>query len=71
MVKFFDNNCSRKGGEKMEPKMEPIIDLIWSVEEDKDIDLNADHSIQANCGGCSNIACCCSVPSVITKWLCN
>ena len=55
----------------MEPKMEPIIDLIWSVEEDKDIDLNADHSIQANCGGCSNIACCCSVPSVITKWLCN
>lgn len=52
--------------------MEPIIDLIWSVEEDESIDLkpDGDHNITANCSCCA-VACCCSVPSVLTKWLCN
>lgn len=49
--------------------MEPIIDLIWSVEEDEPIDLNSDHSINANCGG--GACCCCSVPNVVTKWICT
>jgi hypothetical protein len=46
--------------------MDPTIDLIWSVEEDE---LTPDdHSMNANCG-CA-IACCCSIPSIITKWIC-
>ncbi|GEM_PF-1220949 len=60
--------------------MGPIIDLIWSVEEDKITPLSTpSDDIEdggggggGGCGGCGAcIACCCSVPSIITKWLCN
>lgn len=54
----------------MEPKMEPIIDLIWPVEEDEPIDLNSDQKISANCGG-GSCCCCCTVPNVVTKWICT
>ena len=56
-------------------KMDPIIDLIWSVEEE-DTETFAASTIRANCGGSSGggggccVACCCSVPSILTKWLC-
>lgn len=60
--------------------MDSIIDLIWSVEEN-DSETNGDIIIiNANCGGnpggCGSgpgtpIACCCSVPSFFTKWICN
>ncbi len=59
--------------------MGPIIDLIWSVEEDKitplstpsdDIEDGGGSGGTGGSGG-STIACCCSVPSIITKWLCN
>jgi hypothetical protein len=52
--------------------MEPIIDLIWSVEEEATPD-DDNEIMSANCGGCGGccVACCCSIPSIITKWLCN
>lgn len=56
--------------------MESVVDLMWTVEGDEPpITILAD-DMSVNCGGgggkpgCA-IACCCSVPSIITKWLCN
>lgn len=52
--------------------MMPIIDLMWTVEDDYEADKNGNsHSIKANCGGaCCCAACCCDVPTIVTKWLC-
>lgn len=60
-----------------------VINLIWTSEKDitsKPIATSGgkgsgtDHpGCGSGCGtggGCG-IACCCSVPSIITKWLCN
>ena len=50
-----------------DPKMKPVIDLMWSVEDEPiQGSQGASGEINANCGGC----CCCSVPNVFTKWLC-
>lgn len=49
--------------------MESLTDLIWSVEEPEPTASDNASTIQINCGGC--VACCCSVPEIVTKWLCD
>ena len=49
--------------------MKPLTDLMWTAEEEDDVDkIKYATTMQLNCGAC---CCCCSVPSVLTKWLCN
>ena len=50
--------------------MKPLTDLMWTAEEEDDVDkIKSAVSMSVNCG-CA-CCCCCSVPSVLTKWLCN
>ena len=57
--------------------MQPITDLMWTAEEENDLNsIKNAHELQmkVNCGGTSSsccFACCCDIPSIITKWLCN
>lgn len=52
--------------------MTSIIDLMWTVEEEPVDDALKDTvEINANCGGGCCVACCCSVPNIITKWICG
>ena len=55
--------------------MQPITDLMWTAEEEEDLVLKGSttSTMKVNCGG-GGISCCiacCSVPSFITKWICN
>lgn len=53
--------------------MMPIIDLMWTVEDDYEVAKDGNsHSIKMNCGGGGGccVACCCDIPSIVTKWLC-
>lgn len=52
-------------------KMDPVIDLIWSVEEE--ITPMDQSNLNPNCGGTTGCAacCCCTVPNVLTKFVCN
>lgn len=47
---------------------------MWTVEEDDGYetrggDNNPNPIIKSSCGG--HIACCCCVPNILTKWICN
>lgn len=63
-------------------KKNEIVELLWTSE--KDSRSSGNHGATTNgsggtynpggcgggCSGCT-IACCCSIPSIITKWVCN
>ena len=54
--------------------MQPITDLMWTAEEEDDLNsIKNANELQVNCGGGGGccVACCCDIPQIITKWLCN
>lgn len=52
-------------------KMKPVIDLMWTVEDESSLRDKDALDIKSNCSGGCTIACCCSIPNVFTKFLCT
>lgn len=63
-------------------KKNEVVELLWTSEKDSrssgnhGATTNSSSSGSDNKGGCGcgcgcGIACCCSIPSMLTKWLCN
>lgn len=61
-------------------KKNEIVELLWTSEKDSRSSGNNGATVNGsgtggdNKGGCGcgcGIACCCSIPSIITKWVCN
>lgn len=58
-------------------KIQSMSDLMWTVEDESvDTEGRDTVSLSANCGGCSGcssccVACCCDIPNIFTKFICN